>query len=48
MLKQINLINLDVKNGNSLNYKSLNYSRTSSINYEKKRLYEASKVIHER
>jgi len=47
MLEQINLIDLDVKDDDSLNYKSLNCSRTSSINYEKKRLYEASKVIHE-
>ncbi len=48
MLKQVNLTNLDVKDDDSLNYKSLNCSRTSLINYEKKRLYEAFKVIHKR
>jgi len=48
MSKQVNLINLNVKDDDSLNYKSLNCSRTSSINYEKKRLYKAFKVIHER
>jgi len=48
MLKQVNLTSLDVEDDDSLNYESLNCSRTSSINYEKKRLYEAFKVIHER
>ena len=48
MLEQVNLTNLDVKDDNSLNYKSLNCSRTSSINHKKKRLYEAFKVIYER
>jgi len=48
VLKQVNLTSLDVKDGDSLNYKSLNCSRTSSINYKKKRLYEAFKVIYER
>ncbi len=48
VLEQVNLIYLDVGNGDSLNYKSLNCSRTPSISYEKKRLYEASKAIHER
>jgi len=48
MLEQVNLTNLDVKDDNSLNYKSLNCSRTSLINHEKRQLYEAFKVIYER
>jgi len=48
VLKQVNLTSLDVKDNDSLDYKSLNCSRTSSISHEKKRLYKAFKVIHER
>ncbi len=48
VLKQINLTSLDVKDNDSLDYKSLNCNRTSSINYKKKQLYEAFKVIYER